>query len=62
MPRASESDDFLYKMTAYYDAKSERALRWDDPRVGIAWPGLELDFVLSSKDAAAPCWNDMWSS
>lgn len=45
----SESADFLYKTTDYYDPTSERCLRWDDPHVAIAWP-LEEVPLLSSKD------------
>ncbi len=43
---------FAYKCTAPYDAASELTVRWDDPRVGVEWPGEAL--VLSPKDAAAP--------
>ena len=50
----SESADFLYKATAYYEPQAERSLRWDDPTLGIAWPSLDAAPVLSSRDAAAP--------
>jgi dTDP-4-dehydrorhamnose 3,5-epimerase len=50
----SESADFLYKATAYYAPQAERALAWDDPDVGIAWPLPGDAPVLSAKDAAAP--------
>ena len=55
----SESADFLYKATDYYAPEHERALAWNDPRVGVAWPLHELDQppVLSAKDAAAPGWD-----
>jgi dTDP-4-dehydrorhamnose 3,5-epimerase len=43
---------FAYKCTGYYDAASERSLRWDDPALGITWP--VADPILSAKDAAAP--------
>ena len=47
----SESADFLYKTTDYYDPASERCLAWNDPTVGIHWPlGNEAPKV-SSKDA-----------
>lgn len=41
-----------YKCTDYYCPASERALRWDDPRVAIAWPSHPE--VISAKDLAAP--------
>jgi dTDP-4-dehydrorhamnose 3,5-epimerase len=48
----SEHAVFTYKCTGYYDAASDRTLRWDDPRLAIAWPVRDL--VLSPKDAEAP--------
>ena len=52
----SESADFFYKCTALYAPQHERALRWDDPELGIRWP---IDRpTLSAKDAAAPLLSD----
>jgi len=48
----SETALFSYKCSADYDPASERCIRWDDPRIGIAWP-LEEEPKLSGKDAAA---------
>jgi dTDP-4-dehydrorhamnose 3,5-epimerase len=43
---------FLYKTTDFYAKDCERAIRWDDPAIGITWPeGLQPR--LASKDAAA---------
>ena len=50
----SEYADFLYKATAYYAPEHERAIRWDDPRLAIAWPLAGAAPVVSAKDAAAP--------
>ena len=55
----SASADFLYKTTTYYEPKSERALRWDDPTLAIAWPDLGATPVLSGKDASAPGFNEL---
>ncbi|MGJ7511779.1 dTDP-4-dehydrorhamnose 3,5-epimerase [Variovorax sp. GT1P44] len=49
----SESADFLYKATDYYAPQYERAIRWDDPGLGITWPEVGLQPVLSAKDLAA---------
>jgi dTDP-4-dehydrorhamnose 3,5-epimerase len=49
----SDSADFLYKTTAYYAPEAERALRWDDPDVAIAWPDVGNAPIVSTKDAAA---------
>ncbi len=50
----SDSADFLYKTTAYYRPEAEFAIRWDDPRLAIAWPLNGITPALSAKDAAAP--------
>ena len=49
----SESADFLYKTTDYYAPAHERAIMWNDPRVGVEWPAVGLAPILSVKDAAA---------
>jgi dTDP-4-dehydrorhamnose 3,5-epimerase len=47
-----ESADFLYKTTAYYAPTAERAIRWDDPELAIAWPDIGMAPIVSTKDAA----------
>ena len=49
----SEFADFLYKTTEYWIKEHDRALRWDDPALGIAWP-LAGEPVLAARDADAP--------
>lgn len=45
----SDTADFEYKCTDYYDPSDEGCLIWDDPAVGIEWPeGIEP--ILSAKD------------
>jgi dTDP-4-dehydrorhamnose 3,5-epimerase len=48
----SESADFVYKATAEYAAHDERAIRWDDPEIGIEWP-IEGPPTLSARDQVA---------
>ena len=53
----SETAEFLYKTTDYYDPYSEVCLAWCDPTVGISWPitpGKEV--LLNAKDAAGLSW------
>ena len=47
------SDDalFTYKCTDYYRPEAEHSVRWDDPAIGIAWPGA--GFTLSERDRHA---------
>lgn len=47
----SETADFLYKTTDYYDPKFERCIVWNDAAIGIEWPG-DAEPRLSEKDRA----------
>jgi dTDP-4-dehydrorhamnose 3,5-epimerase len=52
----ADDTQFLYKTTGRYARECERAIRWDDPAIGIRWPlppGLDAP-RLAAKDAAAP--------
>lgn len=49
-----DGTDFLYKCTEHYAPEHDRAMRWDDPAIGIEWPLGGLDPILSAKDRAAP--------
>jgi len=48
----SESAEFLYKCTDYYDPSDEGSLLWNDPDLNIPWPNNSP--ILSKKDAQAP--------
>jgi dTDP-4-dehydrorhamnose 3,5-epimerase len=55
----SDTADFEYKCTEYYDPASERSLLWNDPDVAVDW-GFDLIFdddnfqpILSQKDREA---------
>jgi dTDP-4-dehydrorhamnose 3,5-epimerase len=51
----SDTADVLYECTEYYLPDADRALRWNDPGLGIPWPLINgCPPILSSKDAAAP--------
>lgn len=49
----SEWAEIVYKVTDYYSPEHDRAIRWDDPDIGIEWP-LEGMPIVSDKDASAP--------
>jgi dTDP-4-dehydrorhamnose 3,5-epimerase len=46
----SESADFLYKCSDYFDASDDCGILWNDPALGIAWDALQP--ILSPKDQA----------
>jgi dTDP-4-dehydrorhamnose 3,5-epimerase len=48
----SETADFEYKCTDYYDPQAEAGVIWNDPDLGIAWP-IENP-TLSEKDQRWP--------
>jgi dTDP-4-dehydrorhamnose 3,5-epimerase len=51
----SEEIEFLYKCTEYYAPQHERAVRWDDPQLGVQWPlPAGVAPILSGRDAVAP--------
>ncbi|ACF13388.1 dTDP-4-dehydrorhamnose 3,5-epimerase [Chloroherpeton thalassium ATCC 35110] len=41
---------FNYKATTKYAPSSERAILWNDAELGIEWPKLDCDWILSEKD------------
>ena len=54
----SETAEFLYKTTDYYDPQSEVCLSWCDPTVKIDWPiPLGKQALLNAKDAAGLEWD-----
>jgi dTDP-4-dehydrorhamnose 3,5-epimerase len=55
----SDTVDFLYKCTDFNAQPHERAVRWDDPAIGIRWPlSSGLAPKLSPKDQVAPLLGD----
>ncbi len=48
----SEWAEIVYKVTDYYDPKSERTVMWNDPQIGIRWPLRDgVPPLLSPKDS-----------
>lgn len=50
----SETADFQYKCTDYYDPCDEGGIMWNDPKVGIKWPLGDIQPLLSEKDKLLP--------
>ncbi len=47
----SETAEFVYKCTRFYDPRDEGGLMWNDPEIGIDWPVPEnAELLLSEKD------------
>ncbi len=55
----SNTAEFVYKCTDYYDPSSEISIQWDDPTLGIEWPLVKgLSPNLSVKDEAGVLFAD----
>jgi len=54
----TEDTEVVYKVSAYYSPEHDRAIRFDDPAIGIDWPFVAADVCLSDKDRTAPLLNE----
>ncbi len=49
----------VYKVSALYDPKTERSIRWNDPRIGVRWPTQTP--VLSPRDQTSPFFQEVFA-
>jgi dTDP-4-dehydrorhamnose 3,5-epimerase len=54
----SESADYTYQVTSYYDGSDTRAVAWDDPDLRVQWP-IEYPLV-SPRDQHNPRLRDLF--
>lgn len=52
-----DGTEVQYKVSAPYSPEQERAIRYDDPAIGIAWPDVG-NVQLSANDLRAVTWAD----
>lgn len=50
----SETAEFAYKCTRFYDPQDEGGLLWNDPDIGIEWPDIGMEPVLNERDRKHP--------
>jgi dTDP-4-dehydrorhamnose 3,5-epimerase len=50
----SDAAVFAYKCTEFYHPEDEGGVIWNDPVIGIKWPDLGMDYLLSEKDKQLP--------
>ncbi len=48
----SDMADVVYRCSAYYDPAGDMSIAFDDPAIGIEWPGE--DHSVSDRDRSAP--------
>lgn len=46
----SDEAVFAYKCDNFYDPTAEGGLRYDDPKTGIEWPKLDIEFIVAERD------------
>jgi dTDP-4-dehydrorhamnose 3,5-epimerase len=46
--------EVIYKVSDYYMPAHERAIRWNDPAIGIPWPIGEAAAIISDRDRQCP--------
>lgn len=46
--------EIVYKVSAYYAPSHDRGVRWNDPALGIDWPGCADATLMSARDRQLP--------
>jgi len=52
----TDSAVFAYKCTDFYFPEDEGGIIWNDPDIGIEWPDLGMEYILSDRDKKLPSW------
>ena len=56
----SDTAEFAYKCTSFYDPSDEGGLMYNDPDIGVEWPIAEdMDILLSDKDKKNPSFKEL---
>jgi dTDP-4-dehydrorhamnose 3,5-epimerase len=54
----TDEADYIYQVTAYYDATDQRAVAWDDPDLAVPWPIQSP--ILSERDRHNPTLRELF--
>jgi dTDP-4-dehydrorhamnose 3,5-epimerase len=54
----SDEAVFTYKVDNVYAPQADAGIMYNDPQVGIEWPKLDCEFLLSEKDTKHPLLKD----
>jgi dTDP-4-dehydrorhamnose 3,5-epimerase len=50
----SDTAVFTYKCTDFYYPEDEGGIIWNDPAIGVKWPDIGMEYLLSDKDRKLP--------
>jgi dTDP-4-dehydrorhamnose 3,5-epimerase len=55
----SDEAEFVYKCDEFYHPEDEGGIRWDDPSIGIEWPEIDTQLIMSIKDQNLKPWSEV---
>ena len=55
-----DDTEFIYKVSDFYSPEHERGVLWNDPSIGIHWPKLDVEYILSEKDKKSPMLHEVF--
>ncbi len=55
----SDEAEFVYKCDDFYHPEDEGGVMWDDADIGIRWPSIDTEILLSEKDKKHPTFKEI---
>ncbi len=59
---AEDNTDVMYKISDFYSQEHDRGILWNDPEIGIVWPKLDCEYLVSEKDKKNPALSQFLST
>ena len=56
----SDTAEFCYKCTDFYHPGDEGGIIWNDPDIGVQWPDVDAELLLSDKDKVQPRFRELF--
>ncbi len=54
-----DDTEMLYKVSVPYSPAHEKGIIWNDSRIAVSWPKLDVEYVISEKDKKFSCLQDI---